>query len=219
MPGFQGLYCDAQAGLGQSLHTTVIGKSIRLRFRLLRSRCTGLRVRAHWRYKQGPGSGKVGQEALDNSSQARQLLDWRAIQGCRGVYDSLKTGLIADEVLCSPKGDVISLPKKSTQSDFAYNITAVSGTEWRRQGQRAHHAVVLRAQNGDIVEILASEKARTFRDWLKMVDASRVRRSTSGLRRKCVTEHRTRQGDHRERRWRKGLYRRSVTEARMLRLR
>ena len=184
MPGrFKDYIAMPKPNMYQSLHTTVIGKKgipFEVQIRTLSMHRTAeYGIAAHWRYKQGL-SGASGQSALDSKlSWLRQLLDWQGDSKDATEYlDSLKIGLVADEVFVfTPKGDVISLPKQSTPIDFAYNIH--SGVGNRMYGAKVNGRIVplsYELQNGDIVEILASEKVHgPSRDWLKMVKSASAR--------------------------------------------
>jgi len=185
MPGrFKDYIAMPKPNMYQSLHTTVIGKKgipfeVQIRT-LAMHRTAEYGIAAHWRYKQGLVPGKIGPDALETKlSWLRQLLDWQGDSKDAEEYmDSLKTGLIADEVFVfTPKGDVISLPKQSTPIDFAYNIH--SGVGNRMYGAKVNGRIVplsYELQNGDIVEILASEKVHgPSRDWLKMVKSASAR--------------------------------------------
>ncbi len=184
MPGrFKDYIAMPKPNMYQSLHTTVIGKKgipfeVQIRT-LAMHRTAEYGIAAHWRYKQGLVNAS-GQSALDSKlSWLRQLLDWQGDSKDATEYlDSLKIGLVADEVFVfTPKGDVISLPKKSTPIDFAYNIH--SGVGNRMYGAKVNGRIVplsYELQNGDIVEILASEKVHgPSRDWLKMVKSASAR--------------------------------------------
>lgn len=185
MPGrFKDYIAMPKPNMYQSLHTTVIGKKgipfeVQIRT-LAMHRTAEYGIAAHWRYKQGLVPGKIGPDALETKlSWLRQLLDWQGDSKDAEEYmDSLKTGLIADEVFVfTPKGDVISLPKQSTPIDFAYNIH--SGVGNRMYGAKVNGRIVplsYELQNSDIVEILASEKVHgPSRDWLKMVKSASAR--------------------------------------------
>ncbi|MBP5491864.1 MAG: bifunctional (p)ppGpp synthetase/guanosine-3',5'-bis(diphosphate) 3'-pyrophosphohydrolase [Clostridiales bacterium] len=183
MPGrFKDYIAMPKPNMYQSLHTTVIGKEgipfeVQIRT-LAMHRTAEYGIAAHWKYKENGNSNATGKTtSFDNKlSWLRQILDWQGESKDAGEYlDSLKTGLVAEEVFVfTPKGDVISLPLHSCPIDFAYSIH--SGIGNRMYGAKVNGRLVplsYELQNGDIVEILASDQIKgPSRDWLKMIKTS-----------------------------------------------
>ena len=183
MPGrFKDYIAMPKPNMYQSLHTTVIGKEgipfeVQIRT-LAMHRTAEYGIAAHWNYKEkGNSNSRVKNTSFDKKlSWLRQILDWQGESKDASEYlDSLKTGLVAEEVFVfTPKGDVISLPLHSCPIDLAYTIH--SGIGNRMYGAKVNGRLVPLAtelQNGDIVEILTSDQVKgPSRDWLKMVKTS-----------------------------------------------
>ncbi|HOO62146.1 MAG TPA: bifunctional (p)ppGpp synthetase/guanosine-3',5'-bis(diphosphate) 3'-pyrophosphohydrolase, partial [Bacillota bacterium] len=186
MPGrFKDYIAMPKPNMYQSLHTTVIGKEgkpfeVQIRT-LAMHRTAEYGIAAHWKYKEtGSSTAPTKSNAMDTKlSWLRQLLDWQGESKDAGEFlDSLKTGLVAEEVFVfTPKGDVISLPKHSVPIDFAYTIH--SGVGNRMYGAKVNGRLVplsYELQNGDIVEILSSDQIKgPSRDWLKIVKSASAR--------------------------------------------
>ncbi|MBR6254689.1 MAG: bifunctional (p)ppGpp synthetase/guanosine-3',5'-bis(diphosphate) 3'-pyrophosphohydrolase, partial [Clostridiales bacterium] len=186
MPGrFKDYIAMPKPNMYQSLHTTVIGKEgipfeVQIRT-LAMHRTAEYGIAAHWKYKESGNSNvKAKSTSFDNKlSWLRQILDWQGESKDANEYlDSLKTGLVAEEVFVfTPKGDVISLPLHSCPIDFAYAIH--SGIGNRMYGAKVNGRLVplsYELQNGDIVDILTSEQIKgPSRDWLKMVKTSQAK--------------------------------------------
>jgi len=180
----------------QSLHTTVIGPKgipfeVQIRtFAMHRTAEYG--IAAHWRYKESIQASSRNESFESKLTWLRQLLEWQKDMRDAGEFmESLKSGLVADEVFVfTPKGDVRSLPSGSVPIDFAYNIH--SGIGNRMYGAKVNGRIVpltYELKNGDIVEILTSEKVHgPSRDWLKIVKSASARTKISAWFKKEMRE-------------------------------
>jgi len=164
----------------QSLHTTVIGREgvpfeVQIRTAAMHQTAE-YGVAAHWKYKQGMGSGELGTEK--DFEWVRKLLESQQDTDPDEFVRTLKVDLFADEVFVfTPNGDVKSLPAGATPIDFAYSIHSAVGNAMT--GARVNGRIVTfdsTLKNGDIVEIITSKSARgPSRDWMKICQSNEAR--------------------------------------------
>jgi GTP pyrophosphokinase len=162
--------------LYQSLHTTVVGPQgkpleVQIRTREMHHRAE-FGIAAHWGYKEDSPS--------DDVAWLQRIVDWQSETSDPAEFmQTLKIDLEQDEVFVfTPKGDVVTLPVKSTPIDFAYSIHTEVGH--RCIGARVNGRLVpldSHLASGDTVEIFTSkvEHAGPSRDWLKLVATPRAR--------------------------------------------
>ena len=164
----------------QSLHTTVVGpegRQLEVQIRTAEMHRTAeFGVAAHWKYKESPGETSDAEEL----PWLAQLLEWQEDVADSGEYlESMRLDLHPDEVFVfTPKGDVLSLPARSTPLDFGYAVHTEVGH--RCIGARVNGRLVPldhQLENGDTVEIITSkaEDAGPSRDWLRIAVSSRAR--------------------------------------------
>jgi len=185
MPGrFKDYIAQPRFGVYQSLHTTVIGpdgKPLEVQIRTHDMHSTAeYGIAAHWRYKETPRAQGSASVEIDEMSWMRQLLDWQREAADPGDFlEQLRYDLGAQQIFVfTPKGDVITLPAKSTPVDFAYAVHTEVGH--RCIGSRVNGRLVAlerTLESGDVVEIFTSkaEGAGPSRDWLAFVASPRAK--------------------------------------------
>ena len=178
VPGrFKDYISTPKPNMYQSLHTTVIGSQgipFEVQIRTWQMHETAeYGIAAHWKYKQGAGSGNE-----KDFEWVRRLLESQQDTDAEDYVNSLKIDMFDDEVFVfTPKGKIVSLPAGSTPIDFAYAIH--SGVGNALVGAKVNNRIcnidtVL--QNGDIVEIITSKAAKgPSRDWLNICKSNQAR--------------------------------------------
>ena len=178
VPGrFKDYISTPKPNMYQSLHTTVIGSQgipFEVQIRTWDMHQTAeYGIAAHWKYKQGVGSGNE-----KDFEWVRRLLESQQDADAEEYVQSLKIDMFDDEVFVfTPKGRIVSLPAGSTPIDFAYAIH--SGVGNSMIGAKVNNRIAnidMPLKNGDIVEILTSKSAKgPSRDWLNICNSNQAR--------------------------------------------
>jgi GTP diphosphokinase / guanosine-3',5'-bis(diphosphate) 3'-diphosphatase len=156
----------------ESLHTTVMsqtGQWVEVQIRTRRMHEIAERgYAAHWKYKLMSDRERAHETGLDQwLSKVREILrtpDSNALN----FLDDIKLTLFTDEVFVfTPRGEIKSLPTRSTVLDFAYNIHTQLGNNCI--AAKVNHKLVplnYTLKSGDQVEIIASKKGTPKEEWL-----------------------------------------------------
>jgi RelA/SpoT family (p)ppGpp synthetase len=165
----------------RSLHTSVIHDTqmrieIQIRTRHMHERAErGLA--AHWAYKEGKPAADVRVPWID---ELVEILEHA--ESPEELLEHTRMAMYQDRIFAfTPKGELIQLPKGATPVDFAYAVHTDLGD--RTVGAKVNGRVVpLRTilENGDQVEILASEAQHPQPSWLRFVVTGKAR---AGVRR------------------------------------
>ncbi len=178
VPGrFKDYISTPKPNMYQSLHTTVIGTQgipFEVQIRTWEMHETAeYGIAAHWKYKQGSGSGNE-----KDFEWVRRLLESQQDTDAEDYVNSLKIDMFDDEVFVfTPKGKIVSLPAGSNPIDFAYAIH--SGVGNSMVGAKVMGRITTidtPLKNGDIVEILTSKASKgPSRDWLSLCKSNQAR--------------------------------------------
>ena len=178
IPGrFKDYISTPKPNMYQSLHTTVIGSQgipFEVQIRTWEMHETAeYGIAAHWKYKQGTGSGTE-----KDFEWVRRLLESQQDADAEEYVQSLKIDMFNDEVFVfTPKGRIVSLPSGSTPIDFAYAIH--SGVGNSMIGAKVNNRIAnidTPLSNGDIVEVITSKTAKgPSRDWLNICQSNQAR--------------------------------------------
>ena len=178
IPGrFKDYISTPKPNMYQSLHTTVIGSQgipFEVQIRTWEMHETAeYGIAAHWKYKQGTGSGSE-----KDFEWVRRLLESQQDSDAEEYVQSLKIDMFDDEVFVfTPKGRIVSLPSGSTPIDFAYAIH--SGVGNAMVGAKVNGRIAnidTKLKTGDIVEVITSKGAKgPSRDWLNICQSNQAR--------------------------------------------
>lgn len=169
----------------ESLHTTVMsekGQWVEVQIRTKRmDEIAEKGYAAHWKYKDNysnPEKTRLEQWI----SRVREMLESNDTNAIEFV-DDFRSNLFSDEVFVfTPKGDLKTLPNKSTALDFAFDIHTEVGA--RCLGAKVNQKLVplnYELKNGDQVEILTSNKQKPSEDWLRLVVSSKAKSKIKDL--------------------------------------
>ncbi|HNX06307.1 MAG TPA: RelA/SpoT family protein [Bacteroidales bacterium] len=161
----------------EALHTTVMshtGKWVEVQIRSKRmDEIAEKGFAAHWKYKAGT-HGDTGLE--DWMAKIRELLQ-SPESDALDFLDNFKLNLFSDEIyIFTPKGDLITMPSKSTTLDFAYGIHSDIGN--RCIGAKVNHKLVpldYTLKSGDQVEIITSDKQTPKENWYDYVTTAKAK--------------------------------------------
>ena len=161
----------------QSLHTAVIGPDLHRIEIQIRSttmhEVAELGVAAHWRYK-------MGAPLTEGRSYAwvHRLLDILDDAGDpREFLENTKREIDFDQVFCfTPKGKIITLPRRATPIDFAYAVHSEIGDRCVGASINGKMAPLqTELSNGDQVEILTSEDGVPSALWEQWAQSGKAR--------------------------------------------
>jgi len=163
----------------EALHITVMGadgKWVEVQIRSRRMDDIAEKgLAAHWKYK-----GVTAEETeLDKWLRKIKELLHDPNTDDTELVDNFKMNLFTKEIhVFTPKGQIKTLPQKSTALDFAYEIHSEIGH--RAIAAKVNHKLLPlnhELHSGDQVEIITSDKKRTQREWLDEVITSKAKTS------------------------------------------
>ncbi len=161
----------------EALHTTVMspaGKWVEVQIRSKRmDEIAEKGYAAHWKYKDG----NTTEGGLDEwLAKIRELLQSPESNALDFIED-FKLNLFADEIyVFTPKGDLKTMPIKSTALDFAYNIHSQLGHNCI--GAKVNHKLVpldYTLKSGDQIEVITSEKQTPKDEWISYVTTAKAK--------------------------------------------
>jgi GTP pyrophosphokinase/guanosine-3',5'-bis(diphosphate) 3'-pyrophosphohydrolase len=182
----------------RSIHTTVIGPgNVRVEIQIRTEEMDQIAengVAAHWRYKNeayGFDEEMAASAGLDAREATRSLLEIAEHGGdAREFLEHAKLEMYSDHVFTfTPKGALIPLPQGASPLDFAYAVHSDIGD--RSIGAKINGAerpmrTVLR--NGDVVEIITSEKIAPLPGFEALAKTGRAKSAQRRLERAARRE-------------------------------
>ncbi len=161
----------------ESLHTTVMsptGKWVEIQIRTKRmDEIAEKGLAAHWKYKDGDKNTSGFEKWI---GQIRELIENKEDNASDFIED-FKSNLYSDEIFVfTPKGDLFTLPNKSTPLDFAFSIHTEVGAKCN--GAKVNSKLVPlshQLKSGDQVEIITSKNQKPKEAWLNFVVTSKAK--------------------------------------------
>jgi len=166
-----------------ALHTTVLGPKGRwVEIQIRSKRMDDIAERglaAHWRYKAQKGENSITpqDDAFENWLNAvKETLENNDLTAM-DLVNEFKYSLLGEEIyVFTPKGEVKSMPVGSVALDFGFAIhTEVGLTTIGAKVNNKLVPIAHELKNGDIVEILTTQKYRADAKWLEVVRTGRAR--------------------------------------------
>jgi GTP pyrophosphokinase/guanosine-3',5'-bis(diphosphate) 3'-pyrophosphohydrolase len=182
----------------RSIHTTIIGPgNVRVEIQLRTEEMDHVAevgVAAHWRYKtEGYGFDAEGAASggLDPREAVKSLLEIAAHGGDPDEFlEHAKLEMYQDHVFTfTPKGRLIALPQGASPLDFAYALHSDIGDTCigaRINGEERPLRTIL--QNGDVVEILRTDRAAPVPGWASLTKTGRAKSAQRRLERAAKRE-------------------------------
>ena len=161
----------------ESLHTTVMshtGQWVEVQIRSRRmNEIAEKGYAAHWKYKEHTQSESGIDRWINKIKELLQTPDPNALT----FLDEFKLNLFADEIIVfTPKGELKTLPSRSSAIDFAYSIHSEIGNQ--AIGAKVNHRLVSLnyvLSNGDQIEIITSKKQQPRDEWMEYAATARAR--------------------------------------------
>ncbi len=161
----------------EALHITVMGSQGRwVEVQIRSERMNEIAEKGyavHYKYKNEDKDDAGLDVWLDKLQESLENIEINAVD----FVEDFKLNLYAKEIFVfSPKGDLYSLPKRSTALDFAFHIHTEVGLHTRGvkvNGKLVPLSHVLKS--GDQVEIMTSDKAKPSGNWLNYATTGRAR--------------------------------------------
>ncbi|MDA9634295.1 RelA/SpoT family protein [Pseudomonadota bacterium] len=165
----------------QALHTSLIaldGVPIEVQIQTMSMEIIAQNgISAHWSYKT---KDEVNSDLIGAKKWIEGFSDLeKASVDSHEFVEAIKTDLIYDEVyVFTPAGKIVNLKSGSTPIDFAYELHTELGNKAAAcKVNRKYAPLNIRLENGQSIEIIASDKQEVSPDWLNFVVTSKARSS------------------------------------------
>jgi RelA/SpoT family (p)ppGpp synthetase len=165
----------------QALHTSLIaldGVPIEVQIQTMSMEIIAQNgIAAHWSYKT---KDAVNSDLIGAKKWIEGFSDLKkASVDSHEFVEAIKTDLVYDEVyVFTPAGKIVNLKSGSTPIDFAYELhTELGNKAVACKVNRKYAPLNIRLENGQSIEIIASNKQEVSPDWLNFVVSSKARSS------------------------------------------